>query len=124
MIGGALLVAAGGAIGAALRHLTVQVVAGHLSRETYWGTMLVNLGGCVLMGVGAAFLIDRLDRTYLLLLTGILGGYTTFSAYALDGYRLLEQGRLGTAALYLAGTPLLSLAAFALGMVLARTALG
>lgn len=120
MMANALLVAIGGAAGAALRFLTVQVLAGPLGREAHWGTVLVNLGGCALMGVGAAFLLDRLDRSYLLLLTGALGGYTTFSAYALDGYRLLEQGRHGAAALYLAGTPLLSLAAFALGLASTR----
>ncbi len=123
MIGNLLLVALGGALGSALRYLNFLLAEHVLGRGFPYGTLWVNVLGSLLMGVGAAMLLGRapaLDRMPLFFLTGVLGGYTTFSAYALDGFRLFGEGKYGIAAFYFVGSPVLSLAGFAAGYALVR----
>lgn len=74
-----------------------------------WGIFAVNVLGCLLIGIGAAA-IER-DGLRLLLLTGVLGGFTTFSTFSLQTVALLQDGRVGLAAAYAGG----SLAACLLG---------
>lgn len=104
-------VAFGGAIGSALRFLAVAAEGGPVA------TLIVNVVGSFAMGVAFALLSARLSP---LLMTGVLGGFTTFSAFSLDALKLLEAGQGVQAALYVAASVILSLAAVALGAALAR----
>lgn len=115
-----LQVALGGAIGASLRYLSVTAIARMFTTFPY-GTMFVNVAGSFIMGVLAIWLMQKTDARYApLLMTGMLGGFTTFSAYSLDAMKLIEQGRMGAAGLYIGGTVLLAIGALALGMMVAR----
>lgn len=107
-------VALGGALGSVLRFATVSLVGGPVA------TVAVNVLGSLLIGVLFVTLSPRMSP---LLITGVLGGFTTFSAFSLDALKLYETGQPGPAALYVAGSVLLSLAAVALGAALTRGAL-
>lgn len=107
-------VALGGALGSVLRYLTVLAVGGPLA------TFVVNVVGSLVMGVLFVSLAPRLSP---LLMTGVLGGFTTFSAFSLDTLRLYDGGLPGQALLYAAGSVVFSFAAVALGAALARGAL-
>ena len=115
-------VAAGGALGALARYgagLAVPQQSGTFPLATF----LVNVVGCLLIGVLVVVLTERtgahpLARPFLI--TGVLGGFTTFSTYAVDAELLLAAGRPATAGAYLAGTLAAALAATWLGMRLAR----
>jgi CrcB protein len=119
-------VSAGGALGALARFgLTAAWPAppGRLP----WATFAVNVSGCLLIGVLLGLLAGARSEHPLLrpfLAVGVLGGYTTFAGYAVDGQRLLTAAAAGTAALYLAGTLAAALAAVAAGEALARLATG
>jgi len=115
------LVALGGAIGAAARYLLVGAVA-RAFPSFPGGTLAVNVVGSFLMGLLAVALADRagLARLSPLLLTGLLGGFTTFSAFALDAVALFERGRAGTAAAYAALSVAGSIGALVLGAWTAR----
>ncbi len=110
-------VALGGAIGACLRYLCHQVVSAPL------GTLLINVTGSFAIGLLVVLLATR-SHLSPLLITGVLGGFTTFSAFSLDALRLWQAGELSTAFAYVAGSVILSLAAVALGAALAKGALG
>lgn len=107
MLTNMLQVALGGAIGSALRFLAFQIV------PAPWGTMAVNVLGSFLIGL----LFVPAGRLGLsaLLLTGVLGGFTTFSAFSLDTAVLWNGGRPLVALGYVAGSVLMSLAAVAAG---------
>jgi fluoride exporter len=107
------LVAIGGALGSVLRYLTGLAVG------FPYGTLTVNIIGSFLIGVLWVALSLRTE-THPLLITGILGGFTTFSAFSLDTLRLIEDGRILHAGLYVTGSVVLSLFACAAGLWLAR----
>jgi CrcB protein len=107
------LVALGGAIGSVLRYLMVATVGAP------WGTALVNVLGSLAIGV-LFVLLDARTGWQLFLMTGVLGGFTTFSAFSLDTLKLIAGGQIGIAAAYVLGSVALSLAAVALGAALAR----
>ena len=94
-----VLVSAGGAIGAALRFLTYQAFAGHAvarSRRPIfpWATLAVNVVGSFLMGLAMVTILERFDGSAELrafIMAGILGGFTTFSAFSLDAVDLYRQ---------------------------------
>jgi CrcB protein len=112
------MVACGGAIGAVLRYLVGLSVAFPV------GTFTVNVIGSLFIGViYATTQAKGLHGWQPFLITGILGGFTTFSAFSLDTMRLLEAGRLAAAGGYVMGTVLLSLAACAVGLWIAKGAL-
>lgn len=99
------VIALGGAAGAVARFAVTGPIMGKLVPESGpvrfpWGVLAVNLAGCLLIGVVAAGLIDRPadDRLRLLLVTGFLGSFTTFSAFGLDTFELLRANALGYAA--------------------------
>jgi CrcB protein len=119
-----LQVAAGGAIGASARHL-VNIGSGRLFGTGFpIGTLIVNVLGSFLMGVLVVMLAHKGGlKMAPFLMTGILGGFTTFSAFSLDALTLWERGQPGLAALYVAASVLLSLAAIALALHLFREAL-
>lgn len=118
------MVAAGGAIGASLRFM----VAGWVGRSLgagYFGTLFVNVIGCFVMGLLAVFLMERLPggwaRWAPFLITGVLGGFTTFSAFSLDALYLVERGRIAIAAAYVLGSVGLSVLALFVGLMVARS---
>lgn len=100
------VVALGGMIGAAARYLIGElwpVPAGGFP----WATFTINITGCALIGVLMVLITDVWLRQRLLrpfLGTGVLGGYTTFSTYAVDIQHLMTTGHPSTALVYLAGT--------------------
>ncbi|MEI6097055.1 MAG: CrcB family protein [Alphaproteobacteria bacterium] len=107
-------VAIGGALGSVLRYLTVAAIGAPVA------TAIVNVAGSLVMGALFVLLTPRLSP---LLMTGILGGFTTFSAFSLDALKLYTQGQPVQALLYIAATVLFSLIAVAAGAALARGAL-
>lgn len=117
-----LLVAAGGAVGAALRYLLGGWIASRLGPDFPWGTFLVNVSGCLLIG-GVLGLVERgalPAEVRLFAAVGVLGGYTTFSTFGYETIRLLEGGELLPAALNAFGQLALGLGAVYLGLVAAR----
>lgn len=111
-----LSVALGGAIGAACRHLAGQLV------PAPWGTFAVNVFGSLLMGLLVGWLGARggspgnMDTVRLFLAVGVLGGFTTFSAFSLDAVLLLQRGQWGAFAAYGGGSVALSLVALSVGL--------
>ena len=98
-----LIVAAGGAIGASLRHLTGLAALRLWGPGFPWGTLAVNLVGSFVMGLVIEWLARRTgasNELRLFIATGILGGFTTFSAFSLDFATLWERGAIGIAMLY------------------------
>ncbi len=118
-----IAVAAGGAIGASARLLTVDLAARLFGYDFPWGTFTVNVIGSLIMGLLVGWMTVRWDAPQTLrvfLATGMLGGFTTFSSYALD-FALLWENRQHTAALlYAAGSVLVAIAAVFAGLWLAR----
>ncbi|MEZ5798782.1 MAG: fluoride efflux transporter CrcB [Paracoccaceae bacterium] len=116
-------VALGGALGASARYL-VNVTSGRLFGTGFpVGTLTVNVLGSFLMGLLVVVLAEKSgNRLAPFLMTGVLGGFTTFSAFSLDALTLYERGQTGLAALYVAASVLLSLAAIALALHLFRGA--
>ncbi len=113
---GFLYVAIGGALGAVARYGMVQLVMRLHAHPFPLGTMLVNILGALLIGIALSSL--QHDAIKLLLVTGVLGGFTTFSAFSWDAVQLLQQGAYGQAALYITGSVVLCLGATILGMKL------
>lgn len=121
-----VLVAAGGAIGSVLRYLVGLAAARSLGPAFPFGTLTVNLVGGFLIGLVAGVFAMRADAPQELrvfLITGCLGGFTTFSAFSLDVVTLLERGDSGLAALYLLVSVGFSIAAVFAGLALMRTIL-
>ncbi|HEY8565205.1 MAG TPA: fluoride efflux transporter CrcB [Beijerinckiaceae bacterium] len=123
-----LLVFLGAGLGGALRH-GVNVGCAHSFGTAFpWGTLAVNVLGSLIMGLLAGWLALRAGEASsqplrLFLLTGILGGFTTFSAFSLDTAVLWERGEAGLAAIYVVGSVVASLAALAIGLAAARVTL-
>ena len=123
MSGNLILVAAGGGAGAVLRYLLSQA----LSRPGVgwpWATFLANIAGGLLIGLLAGWLAFRAgaegERVRLLLGVGVLGGFTTFSAFSWDALQLLQRGQTASAGIYILGSVVLSLAAVMAGFQLGR----
>ena len=121
-----LLASAGGAIGAGARYLVHVGVARLVGTSFPWATLTVNVLGCLLMGIVVELVVLRLDgspelRTFLA--AGILGGFTTFSAFALDVEALVSRHQHAAAAIYVAASVGLSILALYVGLLLARAAL-
>ncbi|WP_151720594.1 fluoride efflux transporter FluC [Gemmobacter serpentinus] len=115
-------VAMGGATGSVLRYgmnLAVPRIAG---MGFPWHTLVINVLGSGMMGVVMVWLAHRGHQHLApLLMTGILGGFTTFSAFSMDTMLLAERGQHLAALAYVAASVLLSLAAFALAAQLTRS---
>ena len=115
------LVALGGAIGASLRHVMGLAALRAFGPGFPSGTLIVNVLGCLAMGILAALLADKTSpRLAPFLLTGVLGGFTTYSAFALDAVTMWQRGDTGTALTYIAATTAGSIAAVLAGMAIAR----
>ncbi|MDW4549768.1 fluoride efflux transporter CrcB [Defluviimonas sp. D31] len=116
-----LQVALGGAIGASARYMTNVAAMRLIGPGFPWGTVAVNVVGSFLMGALVVFLAHRDGmRLAPFLMTGVLGGFTTFSAFSLDALTIWERGQTTLAAAYVLGSVTLSLAAIVVGMAAAR----
>lgn len=114
-------VALGGAIGAACRYLTGAAAMRLFGPGFPWGTVIVNVVGSVAMGALVVILAMKGGtRLAPFLMTGLLGGFTTFSAFSLDALTLYERGESWLAAAYVAGSVALALGGIVLGIHLAR----
>jgi len=114
-------VALGGAVGACLRYLTSVGSMRMFGPGFPIGTVVVNVVGSFLMGVLVVVLAKKGgEHMAPLLMTGLLGGFTTFSAFSLDALTLWERGQGGLAFAYVAGSVILSLGAIAAGLFMAR----
>jgi CrcB protein len=131
-----LLIACGGGLGSVLRYGLASFAQRHtVSLTTRWfghelpvGTLAVNLIGCLLTGILAALFVRHLlphEQYRLALTVGLLGGFTTFSAFGLDTFTLLQRGHWGLALLNItvscaAGVAALALAFYGTGQLLDR----
>ena len=107
--------ACGGAIGASLRYLV------SITLLFPFGTLAVNVIGSFIMGAAFVILTAKgADRMIVFAMTGVLGGFTTFSAFSLDTFKLIEQGRMLFAGGYVLASVALSLVAVFGGILLMR----
>lgn len=113
----------GGAFGAVMRHYAVAFCAKMAGNFFPYGTLFVNVTGSLLIGI----LMESLALKWPLslemrafLITGLLGGFTTFSAFSFDLYKLIETGHVPLAALYIILSVFLSLAALFAGVYIVR----
>ncbi len=116
-------VALGGALGSVLRYLLANAVHTLWGRGFPYGTLTVNVLGCLVAGFVWATFIERLPTATLVhaaALTGILGGFTTFSAFSLDTVMLIDAHAYGKAALNVLANLVLCLSATAAGVVVCR----
>jgi CrcB protein len=123
MIKNIVLAGLGGAIGSVARYLSQKWFSGHYPGSFPWGTFTVNITGCFLIGLfwGITFKSFASNEHWkLFLMTGICGGYTTFSAYSLESMALLKEQKLGLFFSYIAGSVLLGLLATYAGMKISR----
>lgn len=116
---GLLLVGIGGFAGSIVRYKLGGWVLHLTAQERFpWSTFAINVAGCLLAGVLAG-LAEEYELfgpdTRLLVFTGLLGGFTTFSAFGLDALFLLRRGEIGTALLYAGGSVVVGLAAAWIG---------
>lgn len=120
------LVFVGGGIGSSLRYGVNLASVAWFGPHFPWGTLTVNVVGSAIMGAFAGWLMVRepgsgSDAVRLFFMTGILGGFTTFSAFSLDAVLLWERGETMLAATYVIGSVVLSLAALVGGLAMMRS---
>ena len=124
-----LIVAAGGALGAVARYgIGLGAVRLFPAAQWPWGTLAVNVAGGLLMGLLAGWLAFRggahAESLRLFAAVGVLGGFTTFSAFSLETALMIERRQLAMAGGYVAASVILSIAALFLGLMVARRAFG
>jgi fluoride exporter len=119
---GFLVVFLGGGVGAALRHGVNLAVARWLGTGFNYATLIENVSGSLVMGLLVGYFAFKgvPQHVRLFLTTGILGGYTTFSAFSLDTILLYERGEVALAALYVILSVVLSVGGLYLGLALVR----
>jgi fluoride exporter len=120
-------IALGSALGGISRHFLTAVVANRWGSDFPWGTLLVNVIGAFLIGVASVFAVGpgRLTlspNTAQFCIVGVLGGFTTFSAFSLQTVQLMQASRWGAATFYIFGSVFLCVAGVALGQTIARLA--
>jgi len=120
-----LIVFFGAGLGGCLRHFINLLAARALGTGFPWGTFLINISGSLAMGLIAGYLTFRSGAAWtqhvrLFLLTGVLGGYTTFSAFSLDAALLYERGALLSMGLYVGGSVALALVGVFSGLAVMR----
>ena len=118
-----LLVFVGGGLGSTLRYIVNVVCPRFLGADFPYHTFIINITGSTVMGLIAGYLAFRGEASQawrLFLMTGILGGYTTFSAFSLDAAVLYERGEIGLALFYVLGSVVFSIAGLFAGLVLVR----
>jgi CrcB protein len=118
-----LIVFVGAGLGGALRHAANVASLRLLGPAFPYGTFAVNFLGGLVMGLLAGWFAHKADpgpSWRLFLTTGVLGGFTTFSAFSLDAVVLYERGAHGLAALYVIGSVAASIAALLAGLIVVR----
>ncbi len=121
-----LLACAGGALGAGARYLAYTEVTRIWGAAFPWGTLIINVSGSLLIGMLMAILLIKLPDAIglrIFLVTGVLGGFTTFSAFSMEFVALMERSEITYALLYAAGSVVLSIAACWLGLSVTRAVL-
>jgi fluoride exporter len=119
-------IALGGVIGAEARY-AVGLALPHATAAWPWATLVVNVVGSFLIGVLMVVIVELLEAHRLVrpfLGVGVLGGFTTFSTYAVDALFLAEARRVGVAVSYVVLTPVVAVLACAVGAMLARVLAG
>ena len=121
---GYVIVFVGGGAGAALRHAANRAALAWFPVDPRFATLFVNVVGSLLMGLLVGLLLvkgeDHADLR-LFLATGVLGGFTTFSAFSLDSAALWQQADYAALAAYVTGSVVVSIVALFAGLALART---
>ena len=114
-----LLVGAGGFFGAISRYGVSQIFP---ATKFHYGTLAVNLIGCLLIGIAFGFLErDGIGKpAQLLLVTGFLGGFTTFSTFGLDTLKMIHDGAFASAVLYVGISAVLGIALVVVGFEIAK----
>lgn len=118
-----LIVGIGGGIGSTFRYLTSVLTDKYIQTSFPWATFLVNAIGCLLIGVLIGFFTkQQVENTELKLLfvTGFCGGFTTFSAFALENIKLFQSGNTFLALLYIALSVILGVFAVWAGMIITK----
>ncbi len=118
-----VLVFIGGGLGASLRHAVNMLCARCIGTGFPYGTFIINITGSIVMGLIAGYLAFKGEASQpwrLFLMTGVLGGYTTFSAFSLDAVLLYERGEMGLALFYVLGSVTFSIAGLFGGLALVR----
>lgn len=118
-----LIVFIGAGIGGALRHGVNSFCARLFGIEFPWGTLAVNILGSLVMGLLAGYFAFKGEATQawrLFFTTGILGGFTTFSAFSLDTALLYERGAMGSLAFYVLLSVVLSIVAVFAGLAVIK----
>jgi len=116
-------IAAGGALGSVLRYAMSSWVAMLTGRGFPYGTLAVNVAGCLAMGFLFVLFVDRLSDSAIWragLLIGVLGGFTTFSSFSIETFNLIEQGDILKALANVMASVMLCLLATWIGAVIAR----
>lgn len=119
-----LLVGAGGAVGSVARFLSQQMIARYYPSSFPWGTLIVNIVGCFIIGIVYAFgekgnLLSPEMR--LLLATGFCGGFTTFSTFAYENISLMREGELLYTFLYIAASIIVGFLAAYIGVLVVKS---
>ncbi len=118
-----IAIAIGGALGSVLRYGLSTWVHSFAGRGFPYGTLAVNVFGCLAMGILFVLLVERMGESAVWragLLIGVLGGFTTFSTFSLETFNLIEQGAMAKAAGNMAASLVLCIGATWLGVILAR----
>jgi CrcB protein len=118
-----LAIAAGGALGSVLRYGLSTWVHSFAGRGFPYGTLAVNVAGCLVMGFLFVLLVERVSDNTLwraALLIGVLGGFTTFSSFSIETFNLIEDGLWLKAMLNAAGSLVLCVGATWIGVAAAR----
>jgi CrcB protein len=118
-----VLVFIGGGLGSMLRYFLTVTAGRAFGTQFPWGTFLINITGSTVMGLIAGYLAFKGEASQpwrLFIMTGVLGGYTTFSAFSLDAGLLYERGEIGLALLYVLGSVLLAIAGLFAGLAIVR----
>ena len=118
------MIAIGGAIGAIARYEVAARIQAHVPVGFPYGTFIVNITGCLIMGFATALLTERLvanPNGRFLIPIGFVGAYTTFSTFELETFRAVTEGSWGIVWAYVAGSVVAGYIALWLGFVVART---
>jgi len=118
-----IAIAIGGAFGSVLRYGLSTWVHTFVGRGFPYGTLAVNVLGCLVMGILFVLLVERMGESAVWragLLIGVLGGFTTFSTFSIETFNLIEQGAMAKAAGNMAASLILCVGATWLGVILAR----
>jgi len=113
----------GGGIGSFFRYLLITYTSRQLGANFPYGTLFVNIIGCFLMGVLIEYLTKTLPHSMELrafLAVGVLGGFTTFSAFAMDAITMFERGELSSAIIYALSSVVFSILAVFAGLMAVR----